>query len=108
MVAFGTERTCRPLSSDARWGQSGKHLLAESISPFDPNATSDQQRIVVRQKVGLSFGIMTERTEADTIGQCEIPLGPNWLFRSNCQRDFQLGHSSYKFTAVAASDPPQS
>jgi hypothetical protein len=29
-----------PLLSDVRcWGQSGKHLLAASISPFDPTAT---------------------------------------------------------------------
>jgi hypothetical protein len=44
----------------------------------------------------------------DAIGQCEIPLGPNWLFRFNRQRGVQLGQSSYRFTAVAASDPLQS
>jgi hypothetical protein len=40
--------------------------------------------------------------------QCKIPLGPNWRFRLNRQRGFQLGHSSNKFTVVAASDAPQS
>ena len=55
---------------------------------------------------GLSSA--TDRA-GDALGQCEIPLGPkNWLFRLNRQRGVQLGHSSYKFTAVAASDPPQS
>src|SRR5258708_34993488 len=38
-------RTDMPtLLSDVRcWGQSGKHLLAASISPFDPNATSTRR-----------------------------------------------------------------
>jgi len=44
----------------------------------------------------------------DALGQCEIPLGPNWLFWFNRQRGVQLGHSSYTFTAVAASNPLQS
>ena len=39
--AFGTKRTCRPYLSDVRcWVNSGKHLLAASISPFDPDVWS--------------------------------------------------------------------
>jgi hypothetical protein len=37
--------------SDVRcWGQSGKHLLAESISPFDPSATSALQYCCAAQR----------------------------------------------------------
>jgi hypothetical protein len=57
------------------------------------------------QTLGLSSA--TNRA-GDALGQCEIPLGPNWLFRLNRQRGVQLGHSSYKCAVMAASDPPQS
>jgi len=54
---------------------------------------------------GLSSA--TDRA-GDALGQCEIPLGPNWLFWFNRQRGVQFGHSSYTFAAVAASNPLQS
>ncbi len=76
------------------WGKNGRHLLVLSVSQFDPERTS-----------GLSSA--TDRA-GDALGQCEIPLGPNWLFWFNRQRGVQLGHSSYTFTAVAASNPLQS
>jgi len=59
-------------------GEQRKTSLVLSVSQFDPERTS-----------GLSSA--TDRA-GDALGQCEIPLGPNWLFWFNRQRGVQLGH----------------
>src|SRR6202022_666127 len=71
------------------------HWKAPPLHGAHPERTSD-------------LSSATDRA-GDALGQCEIPLGPkNWLVRLNHQRGVQLGHSSYKFTAVAPSDHPKS
>jgi hypothetical protein len=45
MSHLGTFRTCRDSPGmSAHRSQSGKHVLGESISPFDPKATSSYLR----------------------------------------------------------------
>jgi hypothetical protein len=59
-IEFNSDRTDMPTPlSDVRcWGQSGKHLLAASISPFDP------ERTFVKRTHPLQ-AICTTRTVAD-------------------------------------------
>jgi hypothetical protein len=93
---IGTKRKWHPWLAMSAHRRKADLIRKANGSEFDhPELTSD-------------LSSATDRA-GDALGQCEIPLGPkNWLVRLNHQRGVQLGHSSYKFTAVAASDPPQS
>ena len=55
------------------------------------NWRGDRANLVCSDRADLAVQVETDRA-GDALGQCEIPLGPNWLFWFNRQRGVQLGH----------------
>src|ERR1700676_4054459 len=67
----GTRTDMPTLLSDVRcWGQSGKHLFAASISPFDPVRTSARARCMRTTRTARRYPKMLGMTS--TVG---IPIG---------------------------------